>query len=109
MQAMKMLTRMGITMFADLPFIAPMIVVLVRTTNRFHLNILQADFREGFYTDRIAGSPEYFPTSDWGDRAKRLLKGATGAYEAAIIQGNFKSSFYSTLSYSILWITMLSR
>jgi len=73
--AMHMLERMGVKMFSTLPFTDPMIIVL-------------ADFREGFYTDRIGmeAPHNYFPASDFGDRAKRLLKGSTGAYERAIIQ-----------------------
>jgi S-formylglutathione hydrolase FrmB len=44
-----------------------------------------ADYRRGYYTDRGGGPEPYFPASDFGDRAKRLLQGSTGAYESAVI------------------------
>jgi len=70
---MYLLERMGVSFSSKLPFLAPLILVM-------------ADFRSSFYVNRAAGQQTYFPEQNFGDRAKRLLKGATGSYEDAILQ-----------------------
>jgi len=84
--AMYLLERMGVSFSSTLPFLPPLIIVL-------------ADFRSSFYTNRGAGPQSYYPEQNFGDRAKRMLKGATGDYEDAILQvvkyvdSNYPTSF----------------
>jgi len=81
--AMYLLNRMGVTLSSELPFVPPCIIVL-------------ADFRSSFYMDRKM-LPHYFPEQNMGDRAKRLLRGATGNYEKALLQVvKYVDSFYPT-------------
>ena len=91
---MYLLERMGVSFRSELPFLPPLMIVL-------------ADYRSSFYSNRNGGSETYFPQKgdsiitfnftnflqDFDDRAKRLLEGATGSYEDAVLEGI--SHFYS--------------